>query len=165
MRPDSSFSAIIYGELASKANSRRNAIGITNDGERYTRTIKSERALAWLRGASYQVQLRPPELLLQGKLAASMRIWYTTERQDLDESLVLDFLQDRAYGNDRQVRERHIYHGIDKREPRVDVLITAIDDIVPHDEFRERVRYANMLETSSERIKRKRATSTKILRI
>ena len=63
------------------------------------------------------------EPLLLGELSVHMWMYYATQRPDLDESLVLDLLQDKIYVNDRQVRERHIYHGIDKENPRVEILV------------------------------------------
>jgi hypothetical protein len=31
-----------------------------------------------------------------------------------------------VYRNDRQVREKHVYHGIDKANPRAEVAVTAL---------------------------------------
>ena len=44
---------------------------------------------------------------------------------DLDESLILDLLQDVAYANDRQVKEKHIYWmGVDKENPRCEIEVS-----------------------------------------
>lgn len=142
----------IYGQAASKANSRR----IVPFGDK-ARSIKSKEALDFERDALRQI---PPacRVRLQGPVAVTMRIFYRTERPDLDESIVLDCLQDRfkilklpngrlrrelmqpgVITNDRLVREKHIYHGIDAKEPRVEIEITSIaptDDLfapVPHE--------------------------------
>lgn len=157
------FRCIIHGETASKANSRRQVPGVAKSGQRYTRTIKSDAALAWLQGAAYQVRPRPTDKLLTGVLAASMRLWYASERPDLDPSLVLDFLQGRAYANDRQVRALHVYHGIDKSDPRVEVLITEIGDIDAHAAFMWRVHFANISATPIAQKRTKKATSTKAI--
>lgn len=125
----------LFGRVASKANSRKIA---TIAGR--PSVIKSAEALLFEREALRQI---PPacRLQLQGPVAVSIWIYYDSQRPDLDESLVLDVLQDRwaqpkdkatkkaigprqlvqkgVYANDRQVREKHVYHGIDKENPRV----------------------------------------------
>ena len=40
------------------------------------------------------------------------------------ESLILDLLQGFAYENDRQVKEKHIYWGLDKENPRTQIKIS-----------------------------------------
>lgn len=120
-----SWRCVIEGELASKANSRR---PVTVGRGRFARTriIKSAKALGFVEGARRQLYGRRP--MLTGPLRMVLRIYYRTERPDLDESLVLDLLQGFAYANDRQVRERHVYHGIDKERPRVEVLVQQIGE-------------------------------------
>lgn len=124
----------ILGEPASKANSRK----VASIGGR-PRLIKSAKALAYERDALRQI---PPAARqrLEGPLCVTLRIWYATERPDLDESLILDILQDRyvgagearklvqagVYRNDRQVRERHVFHGIDRRNPRAEIEVSRI---------------------------------------
>lgn len=126
----------ILGQPCSKANSRQ----IVTIKGRPT-PIKSKEALAYERDALRQI---PPAARrrLDGPLRMTIRIWYATERPDLDESLILDVLQDRwqrdkrtgervlvqagVYRNDRQVRERHVYHGIDRANPRAEIEIEPI---------------------------------------
>ena len=130
---------VIQGEPASKANSRK----IVSFGKRPA-TIKSDKARNFEESALKQI---PPAARLQmtGRVRAVLRIFYASERPDLDESVVLDVLQDRfktvkvggdkqrvmiqrgVYRNDRQVREKHVYHGIDRKNPRVEVEITALE--------------------------------------
>jgi Holliday junction resolvase RusA-like endonuclease len=69
-----------------------------------------------------------------------LRIYYASQRPDLDESVILDVLQNRykgkgdarqliqkgVYANDRQVREKHVYHGIDKMNPRTEIEIEPL---------------------------------------
>jgi hypothetical protein len=69
-------------------------------------------------------------------------MFYRNEVPDMDESVVLDALQSKyvrhldphgrevreclrkgVYLNDRQVRERHTFHGIDAHNPRVEVMV------------------------------------------
>ena len=128
----------IYGEPASKANSRK----IVTIGGRPS-SVKSEKALAYERDALRQI---PPAARqqLQGPVAVTMRIFYASERPDLDESLILDILQDRykttkvgeinrrdlvqrgVYCNDRQVREKHIFHAIDRLRPRTELEVRPV---------------------------------------
>ncbi len=123
----------IFGQPCSKANSRQ----IVTIKGRPT-PIKSKEALAYERDALRQI---PPAARqrLEGPVRMTIRIWYASERPDLDESLLLDVLQDRyttdkhtkervlvqagVYRNDRQVRERHVYHAIDRVNPRAEVEI------------------------------------------
>lgn len=125
----------ILGEPASKANSRK----VVKFGER-TAMVKSTKALGYERDALRQI---PPayRLQIEGPVRVTMRIYYATERPDLDESLILDVLQDRhkgkgderqivqrgVYRNDRQVREKHVYHAIDRRNPRTEIEIETME--------------------------------------
>ena len=129
----------ILGEPASKANSRQI---VTLNG--HASSIKSKKARSYEAAALMQI---PPlaRVRLDGPVSVTLRIFYATERPDLDESIVLDVLQDRfgktpkgpngetlgprplvqhgVYRNDRQVRAKHVFHGIDRRNPRCEVLI------------------------------------------
>ena len=50
-------------------------------------------------------------------IAIEIEILYASRRPDLDESLILDCLQDRWYKNDRQVKEKHVrWGGVDKEK-------------------------------------------------
>lgn len=121
----------IYGEPASKANSRK----VVKFGDR-TAMVKGDKALAYERDALRQI---PPAARqrIDVPVCVTLRIFYATERPDLDESLILDVLQDRykgkgdertliqagVYRNDRLVREKHVFHGIDKRNPRTEIVV------------------------------------------
>ena len=136
----------ILGEPASKANSREIGVLKFRDkatGEAKTRPTvrKSDKALAYEESALRQV---PPlaRQRLEGPVRVTLRIWYASERPDLDESVVLDVLQDRwkrpkdgadrvliqrgVYRNDRQVREKHVFHGIDAANPRTEVEVEPL---------------------------------------
>jgi Holliday junction resolvase RusA-like endonuclease len=110
----------VLGEPASKANSRKMVlIGGS------PRLIKSSKALSY--ASAFKLQAKPAAKLLTGDVAVHIRIWYASRRPDLDESLILDLLQDVAYENDRQVKEKHIYWGLDKENPRCEIRVEAID--------------------------------------
>lgn len=109
-------SLVILGEPASKANSRK--LVLIGGKPRF---IKSEKARAWWANAERQVPTMHP--LLAGPLVAYVRIFYASQRPDLDPSLVFDVLQGRVYENDRQVREMHLYHAIDRDNPRAEIVL------------------------------------------
>ena len=113
------FEATIYGEPASKANSRRM---VTIAGR--ARFIKSQKAIDYVAGFNKQC----PKLdeLLEGDVRVTMTIYYKNRRPDLDESVILDCLEGYAYKNDRQVKEKHIYHGLDKKNPRAEITVEPI---------------------------------------
>ena len=105
----------VLGEPASKANSRR----IVKFGN-LSRMIKSQKALDYSSAFKRQVKT---SRLLAGDIVVEMTIWYASRRPDLDESLILDLLQGVAYTNDRQVKEKHIFWGLDKENPRAEIMV------------------------------------------
>jgi Holliday junction resolvase RusA-like endonuclease len=129
----------IFGEAASKANSRK----IATIGNRPA-IIKSKKALGFERDALMQI---PPAARqqLEGPVRVTLRMYYASERPDLDESVVLDVMQNRyktfgkgehrkrelmqkgVFVNDRQVREKHVFHHIDKSNPRVEITVEPLD--------------------------------------
>ena len=117
---ETSVTFIVYGEPASKANSRK----IVRFGN-VSRLIKSSKALSY--ASAFKLQAKPASSLLTGDVAVHIRIWYASRRPDLDESLILDLLQGVAYENDRQVKEKHIYWGLDKENPRCEIRVEAIE--------------------------------------
>ena len=138
----------ILGQPCSKANSRR----LVKFGDRIA-PIKSREALAYERDALRQIS-PAARRQLQGPVRVTMRMFYASERPDLDPSIVLDVLQDRyakdkktgervlvqkgVIRNDRQVRELHLWHAIDRRNPRAEIeieeLIPGLELVVPEPE-------------------------------
>jgi Holliday junction resolvase RusA-like endonuclease len=126
----------ILGQPCSKSNRSQ----IVNLGGRVS-IGKSADAKAYIRSTLPQI---PPKarLRLQGPVRFTARVFYENERSDLDESQLLDCLQDQwkrdkttgervliqagVYRNDNQVREKHIYHSVDKRNPRAEVVIEPL---------------------------------------
>ena len=130
----------ILGEPASKANSRQ--LVHVNDGEGGKRAlfIKSAKARNYEADALKQI---PPAARqrIEGPVRVTLRIFYASQRPDLDEAVVLDVLQDRwlkvegrereliqngVYRNDRQVREKHVFHAIDRANPRAEVEVEPL---------------------------------------
>ena len=112
-------SKIIFGEPASKANSRR----LVHFGG-VSRLIKSKKALSYK--DFFLQQWEPITPLLKGDLAITMHIYYASRRPDLDESLILDLMQGVVYENDRQVKERHTYWRLDPANPRTEIIIEQL---------------------------------------
>lgn len=110
----------IHGEPCSMKNSREIAKWGKKTGLR-----KSDAALAYESDVLKQVRTLPK--LLEGRLSATAHCYYASERKDLDIDLLLDCLQGRIYKNDRQVREKHLYHHIDKENPRVELTIRSVE--------------------------------------
>lgn len=106
----------VHGEPASKANSRRWT------GKFF---IKSEKALNY--GKEFQKQCPRLDELMEGDLRVTIRIFYRTRRPDLDASLIFDLMQGLVYTNDRQVREQHLYWGLDKDNPRAEITVEKIE--------------------------------------
>jgi Holliday junction resolvase RusA-like endonuclease len=124
------FEADIPGELASKANSRM----VARRKGKKPWVIKSPKARAWLRGAVLILGARRPPEPLEGELILHARIWYQTERPDLDVSLLCDALQLAGIiGNDRQIREQHLTHSIDRANPRISLKLSSRSQSCPPD--------------------------------
>lgn len=129
----------IFGEPASKANSRELVTFGRGGPNARPMLIKSKKARAYERDALLQIPAAM-RLRIEGPVRVTIRIFYASERPDLDESVVLDVLQDRyrgkgeyrqleqkgVYRNDRQVREKHIFHGIDRANPRAEIEVEAL---------------------------------------
>jgi hypothetical protein len=141
----------IFGEACSKANSRQQVDMPRKGGGTRRTSIKSEKALAFEADALRQIPTTARKRLT-GPVHIVLRIFYASERPDLDESLVLDVLQDRytlvpaavapgekpkkkrlliqngVYCNDRQIKRREVLWALDKKNPRVEVALREMHD-------------------------------------
>lgn len=115
---------IILGEPASKANSRKMVL---IGGK--PRLIKSAKALAYVE--AFKRQAKPLQPLISQDVRVTMFIFYASRRPDLDESLILDLLQGVIYVNDRQVKEKHIFWGLDKENPRAEIIVETMEEKSP----------------------------------
>ena len=122
-------SQIIFGEPASKANSRK----VVRIGG-MSRLIKSSKALKY--SEMFKRQCSPLGQLMTGDLRVTMWIYYASRRPDLDESLILDLMQGLIYENDRQVKEKHIYWGLDPEKPRTEIIVECIPPVSPKEKPR-----------------------------
>lgn len=108
----------ILGEPCSKANSR---IMIFKNGK--PRCIKNEAAQDYVESFIKQVSFLNIAKFT-GDVVLHCQIFYSSYRKDLDESLIMDCLQKSGVlGNDRQIKEKHIYHSIDKECPKTIITL------------------------------------------
>ena len=84
--------------------------------------IKSKKALDYVK--EFQKQIPKIDPLTENYVKVEMMIYYASRRPDLDESLILDCMQNYVYYNDRQVKEKHIYWGLDKERPRTIIRVS-----------------------------------------
>lgn len=110
---------VVLGEPASKANSRQ--LVRLNGRPAF---IKSRKARDYVN--AFQLQCPKRSVLMQGDLSVSIKIYYASRRPDLDESVILDAMQGLVYENDRQVKEKHVYHGLDKDNPRAEIKVEIL---------------------------------------
>ena len=144
----------IIGELVSMKNSRQI---VTMGGK--PALIKSADAREYERTALLQIPA-VAKVQLTGPVRVTIRAFYASERKDLDCALLLDVLADRyekrkgklqklgegqyGYGpgervlvqkgvfcNDRQCRELHFYHFIDRANPRSEVEVEPMQPQQP----------------------------------
>ena len=115
---DITFTAL--GEPASKANSRKM---VTIRGR--PALIKSQKARDYVK--QFELQCPQLEVPTTEDVQVEMMIYYASRRPDLDESLILDCMQCRIYKNDRQVKQKFIYWGLDKVNPRTIIRVRSCD--------------------------------------
>lgn len=111
---------IIEGEPASKGNSRK----IVNFGKRMA-LIKSQKARDYEKLFAEQCPIL--ENLIETDVKVELIIYYASRRPDLDESVILDCMQGKIYVNDRQVKQKHIYWGLDRERPRTHVRVSPLE--------------------------------------
>ena len=110
----------IEGEPASKSNSRK----IVSFGKRMG-VIKSEKARNYEK--IFASQCPTLENLIESEVKVELIIHYASRRPDLDESVILDCMQGKIYVNDRQVKQKHIYWGLDRERSRTHVRVSPLE--------------------------------------
>lgn len=109
----------VLGEPASKSNSRR----LVRFGSRPA-FIKSDKARNYV--AAFQRQCPRLSSLMEDDVRVTITIYYASRRPDLDESVLLDAMQGYVIKNDRQIKERHVYWGLDKANPRAVIQVEPL---------------------------------------
>tara|TARA_R110000772_G_scaffold16128_1_gene46122 strand:- start:538 stop:930 length:393 start_codon:yes stop_codon:yes gene_type:complete len=118
---------IIEGEPASKSNSRK----IVTFGKRPA-LIKSDKARNYEK--IFALQCPQLENLIEKDVKVELIIYYSSRRPDLDESVILDCMQGKIYANDRQVKQKYIYWGLDRERARTHVRVSTLETCdVPSD--------------------------------
>lgn len=112
----------VRGNPQSKANSRK---AVWNKRTRKPMFIKSDAARDYERKCMMQTPIVVP--LCEHKVVVFMKVWYMSQRSDLDESLILDCMQRRIIVNDKQVVARYATKAIDAINPRASILVAALD--------------------------------------
>jgi len=115
-----SFQFIIYGEPASKANSRK----IVNFGKRFG-VIKSDKARNYEK--EFAKQCPTLENIIENDVKVELIVYYASRRPDLDESVILDCMQGKIYVNDRQVKQKIVYWGLDRDTPRTHIRVSTLE--------------------------------------
>lgn len=113
------YKSVVMTEPSSKANSRR-LIYVRNKPRFILSKNAQEYCQEW--GVNSR-EMVVPDGPVTFDVAVVMKIYYATRRKDLDESLILDMLQGRAFVNDRQVKKKDITWGLDKEVPRSEIEI------------------------------------------
>ena len=123
---ESVHSFTIEGEPASKSNSRRL---VTIKGR--PAFIKSKKALNYAKDFAMQCPVLNP--MMEGYLEVEMTVYYATRRPDLDESVILDCMQNKIYKNDRQVKSKIVRWGLSRSNPRTEIEVRPLKK-PPHEE-------------------------------
>ena len=87
--------------------------------------IKSQKARDYVK--QFELQCPQLEVPTTEDVQVEMMIYYASRRPDLDESLILDCMQCRIYKNDRQVKQKFIYWGLDRENPRTIIRVRSCD--------------------------------------
>lgn len=87
--------------------------------------IKSQKALDFEKYALLQLKkIVGKHKAMEQDVVLEATIFYSSRRPDLDESLLMDILQKAGvYTNDRLIKEKHIFWGLDKDKPRVEFAV------------------------------------------
>lgn len=89
---------------------------------------KSREASGAQESMAWEARSQYAGLPLVCPLAVSLAFWWPNGRKDIDSSLksVLDALQSVVYENDGQIMQLRVSKGVDKAQPRVEVVISEI---------------------------------------
>lgn len=107
---------MVPGELKSGKNRRR----LIRAGN-LPRSILSKEAAIYSESFRAYAKPLPEDKLLTSPLRLWVRIYYSSRRPDLEESLLFDLLEGVIYRNDRQVWDKHVSKWFDTEHPRVEI--------------------------------------------
>lgn len=131
-----------------KNNKQLGSVKESSKGNRYREIVNSREVINYQKFFLPQIPWQA-QAMLDVPVRVLIKIWYRTQRPDLDEAIILDLMQAQytrhpktqeklvvrrgVYTNDRLVRERHVYHGIDKQHPRVEIIVMPIERLPESD--------------------------------
>jgi hypothetical protein len=119
VRPANLWAGVIRGEPTPRA---RMLDVVIADGQ--PRLVKSRPARLWHNRAMPQLLNRRPERPLAVELVLDCRFWSSAARPAIDETLVVDALERAAIiAHAGQIREKHVFAGVDRADPRVAVTL------------------------------------------
>lgn len=140
---DGWYVSLVKGEIASKSNSRRL---VTAGGK--PRFIKSDKAREYEERWGFFAKKRSP--LFEDDVILAVRVYYQSRRPDLDITHLKDLLQGYAYENDRQVKIEFPVWALDRKNPRVEIVVA------PREEWRDVVDFLMQFDRYPYEKKRKR---------
>ena len=88
--------------------------------------IKSQKARDYV--VTFQKQCLILDELITEDVCVEITIFYASRRPDLDESVILDCMQDFIYKNDRQVKKKIICWGLDRENPRAEIKVSLLEE-------------------------------------
>ncbi len=115
----------VLGQLPRKSNSRRL---FRNRSTGRPIIIKSAKALNYeCSFATQVVGVSKNMFQADDKIMLSAQIYYSSRRLDLSDELLCDLLEKTGIiKQDRQIFEKHLYKGLDKLNPRVEVVLELV---------------------------------------
>lgn len=91
--------------------------------------IKSAKARSYV--TAFKMQCPKLSTPLEIDVSVHINIYYASRRPDLDESVILDAMQGLVINNDRQVKEKHIFWGLDRLRPRAEITLYPLGQSHP----------------------------------
>jgi len=124
-----SLSFTVLGDLPRKSNSRRL---FRNRSTGRPIIVKSAKALNYEGSFAAQVTSVSKNIFRENdKIMLSAQIYYSSRRPDLSDELLCDLLEKTGIiHNDRALVEKHLYKGLDKDNPRVEVVLELAKECV-----------------------------------
>lgn len=122
---DNEVRLVLEGEPASKANSRDFRWSYA---QKRMILAKSGKAISYVNALEQQLAMIRPKLVpFEGPVSLSVMVYYASRRPDLDVSVLQDCLQGYVYKNDRQIKLLQAFWGLDKKRPRVEIVVTELE--------------------------------------
>lgn len=117
--PTPKWELTIEGELTGKANSRQ----LVPVRGRYI-PVLSKKARRFEKDAKAQLAAQWHDDPIEDDLVIEVHVWYKNWQNDLDATLLFDVLERcGVVKNDRQFKEQHLYHYLDKERPRMTIAM------------------------------------------